>query len=153
MSLRRAPQKYRRGDHEREFRRERAKNGAEAGRLEQHIARLRDEARQLEEKGAGRQSDDQAAVLAHVLGLETVTVEHGLMFFLAVLVEVGAALGLYFATGHMRPREATDPQPGRGMTVIEGVMVKDVTPAKVKRASPRQIATAAPRRVPRLGRA
>ena len=37
---------------------------SEAGRLEQHIAQLREEARQLEEKGAGRQSDDQAAVLA-----------------------------------------------------------------------------------------
>jgi hypothetical protein len=125
---------------------------SEADRLEEQIGQLRAEARQLEEQGAGRQSDDQAAVLAHVLGLQTVTVEQGLTFFLAVLVEVGAALGLYFATGHMRPREAAHPQPSRGVTVIEGEIVKDITPAKVKRDPARQIPADAPRRVPRLSR-
>jgi hypothetical protein len=87
---------------------------SEVGRLEERITQLRDETRQLEEKGAGRQSDDQATVLARLLGLRAANVEHGLMFFLAVLVEIGAALGLYFATGHLRPREATHPRSSRG---------------------------------------
>jgi len=125
---------------------------SEAGRLDHRIAELRDEARQLEEQGAGRQSDDQAAVLAGLLGLQAASVEHGLMLFLAVLVEIGAALGLYFATGHVRPMGMAHPQPSRGVTVIEGEIVKDITPAKVKRASAKQIPADAPRRVPRLSR-
>ena len=124
----------------------------EAGRLQERIAQLRDEARQLEGKGAGRRSDDQAAVLAGLLGLKAATVEHGLTLYLAVLVEIGAALGLYLATGHLGSAGLEQQRPSRAVTVIEGKIVKDITPVRPKRAPAPQIAAAAPRRVPRLSR-
>jgi hypothetical protein len=73
------------------------------------------------------------------------------MLFLAVLVEVGAALGLYFATGHIRPAGPAQATPGRGLTVIEAV---PLTPVQVEEApvAAKRIGAAAPRRVPRLSR-
>ncbi|MGO9172243.1 MAG: hypothetical protein ACLP7P_09790 [Rhodomicrobium sp.] len=127
-----------------------AAQASEAARLEGHIAGLKAEARRLEEQGAGREADNQAAVLARVLGFEAAKVERALMLFLAVLVEVGAALGLYFATGHMRPEASTFVARGRGAKVIEGEVVKDVPRAKPALAPVKQIAAAVPRRVPRL---
>src|SRR5262249_1063915 len=75
---------------------------SESERLRETIAQLSRERGRLEEQGAGREADYQPAVLARVLGMRTGEVERGLTLFLAVLVEVGAALGLYFVTGHMR---------------------------------------------------
>ena len=123
----------------------------EAQRHEERIAGLKGEARRLEEQGAGREADNQAAVLADILGLQTAQVERGLMLFLALLVEAGAALGLYFATGHLRFETPAHRAPDRGATVVEGgalkVLSQDETRAPVK-----QIAAAAPRRVPRVKR-
>ena len=121
----------------------------EAQRHEERIAGLKVQARRLEEQGAGREGDSQAAVLANILGLQTARVERGLMLFLAVLVEVGAALGLYFATGHLR-FEA--PARGRGATAVEGGPLK-VFSHEEPRIPVKQITAAAPRRVPRTKRA
>jgi hypothetical protein len=121
----------------------------EAQRYEERISSLKIQTRQLEEQGAGRAGDNQAAVLASVLGLQTVRVERGLMLSFAVLVEVGAALGLYFATGHIRFEGSADR--ASGAPVVEGgrlhvfARVEPQVPAK-------QIAAPAPRRVPRLKR-
>ncbi|MGO9475855.1 MAG: hypothetical protein ACLPWS_20980 [Rhodomicrobium sp.] len=123
---------------------------SEAERLEGRIAGLKSETRRLEEQGAGREADNQASVLARLLGLPAEKVERGLMLFLAVLVEVGAALGLYFATGHMRPGASGFAEQGRGAKVIEGKAVMDIPQAKPARAPVKQIVAAAPRRVPRL---
>jgi hypothetical protein len=117
----------------------------EARRYEERLAELRGQARGLEEQGAGRQGDSQAAVLASTLGLQTARVERGLMLFLAVLVEVGAALGLYFATGHMRFEDRTP----RGRGVMTGSETLTVLPQGKPRVAVRQIAPAT-RRVPRL---
>src|SRR5208337_2000012 len=46
-----------------------AARASEAERLEVHIAGLKSQSRQLEEQGAGRESDNQAAVLARLLGV------------------------------------------------------------------------------------
>ncbi len=119
---------------------------AERDRLEMQIAALKGEARRLEAQGASREADNQAAVLARLLGLQTAKVERGLMLFLAGLVEVGAALGLYFATGHMRGSAPVVLKPGRGL-VIEGEVLRQAFKGK-----PKQIAGATPRRVPRLTR-
>ena len=61
-----------------------------------------------QEQGASREADNQAAVLARLLGVPAAKVERALMLFLALLVEVGAALGLFFATGHIRPADLPD---------------------------------------------
>ncbi len=114
----------------------------ESRRYEERIAGLKRQAHGLEEQGAGRRADSQAAVLAGILGLQTARAERGMMLFLAGLVEVGAALGLYFATGHVR----SGPPP-RGRAVTEGGTLT-VLPQGRPRAAARQIAPAT-RRVPR----
>ncbi len=129
-----------------------AAQASEAARLEGRIAGFKTEARRLEEQGAGREADNQAAVLARLLGLPAAKVERGMMLFLAVLVEIGAALGLYFATGHMRPGASGFAERGRGAKLIEGEVVKNAPQAKPLRTPVKQIATAVPRRVPRLTR-
>jgi hypothetical protein len=117
----------------------------EASRHEVRLAGLRSQVRGLEEQGAGRQGDSQAAVLANLLGLQTVQVERGLMFFFAVLVEVGAALGLYFATGHLR----FDGHAPRGSgPIIEGRTLTAVPPGKP--FPPAKQLPPSTRRVPRL---
>ena len=127
-----------------------AARASEARLLESHIRELKSEARRLEEQGAGREADNQAAVLARLLGLEAAKVERALMLFLAVLVEIGAALGLYFATGHMRPETSGTSTRGRGLKLIEGEVAKGTPKGKPARVPAKQIAATAPRRVQRL---
>lgn len=118
--------------------------------LEARIAELRSEARGLEDRGAGREADNQAAVLARVFGWQTAKVERGLMLFLAVLVEAGAALGLYFATGHMRPSSPSGSNRGRGARIIEGSVLQSGFESAAGPRTMKQIAGPVPRRVPRL---
>jgi len=127
-----------------------AASAGEAGRLEGRIAELKAEGRRLEEKGAGREADNQAAVLARLLGLPAEKVERGMMLFLAGLVEIGAALVLYFATGHIRPEASASAEQGRGAKLIEGKALKALPQAMPAQAPVKQIAAAGPRRVPRL---
>ncbi len=127
-----------------------AARASEAERQEERIAGLKREVRQLEEQGAGREADNQTAVLARLLGVPAAKVERALMLFLALLVEVGAALGLFFATGHIRTADSTDALRGRGVTVIEGGALKDVSRGRLLRAPAKRIAGPVPRRVPRL---
>jgi hypothetical protein len=91
----------------------------EARRYEERIAGLKRQAHGFEGQGEGREADSQAAGLA----------------------AVGAALGLYFATGHVRSGP-----PARGRAVTEGGTLT-VLPQGRPRAAARQIAPAT-RRVP-----
>lgn len=127
-----------------------AARASEAERLDERITEFKSEARQLEDQGAGREADNQAAVLARVLGLPAAQVERGLTLFLAVLVEIGAALGLYFATGHLMTGGLVSTRQGRGVTLIEGEALKLLPGGKSGQTPIKQIAAAAPRRVPRL---
>ena len=128
--------------------------GARAGErslLETKIERLKGEARSYEEKGGGREADNQAAVLANLLGLQAIKVERGMTLFLAVLVEMGAALGLYLATGHIRQHPYASEHPGRGRAFVDAGPLIDATERKLAPVALKQIAgparTAAPRRV------
>jgi hypothetical protein len=56
-----------------------AARAGEAERLEKDIAGLKSQSRQLEEQGAGREADNQAAVLARLLGVPAAKVERALM--------------------------------------------------------------------------
>src|SRR5215471_19267970 len=98
-----------------------AAKASERERLMERIAELKRERSRLEDEGAGREADNQAAVLARLLGMPATEVERGLMLFLAVLVEIGAALGIYFATGHMGPalRRHDDDRREKRVMVIE----------------------------------
>ncbi len=129
-----------------------AARASEAERLEASIAGLKGQSRQLEEQGASREADNQAAVLARLIGVPAAKVERALMLFLALLVEVGAALGLFFATGHIRTAGSTDAPRSRGVTVIEGGAVRDVSGVRLLRAPVKPNAGPVPRRVPRISR-
>ncbi len=129
-----------------------AARASEAERVEGRIAGLKSQSRQLEEQGAGREADNQAVVLARLLGVPAAKVERALMLFLALLVEVGAALGLFFATGHIRPASSADAPRSRGLTVIEGGALQEVPQSRLSRVPVKQIAGPVPRRVPRISR-
>lgn len=129
---------------------------AKAGERERLTARLADLKRQrgrLEDRGAGREADSQAAVLARLVGLPVSDVERRLTLSLAVLVEIGAALGIYFATGHIRAEPRGYGRPGRGTVIIEGNVVEFGRRNQAAPAPLKQIAGPGgqnPRRVPRL---
>ncbi len=127
-----------------------AARASEAARIDERVSELKGELRRLEDQGAGREADNQAAVLARLLGASATKVERALMLFLAVLVEIGAALGLYFATGHMRPTGSAHTQRGRGATIIDGDVLQDISQGKFTRAPMKKITGPVPRRVPRL---
>ena len=78
----------------------------------------------------------------------------GLTLYLAVLVEIGAAFGLYFSAGSFRSDTPVGADPGRGATILEALVVKDVSEAKTEAAPVKQIAApvSGPRRVPRMKR-
>jgi hypothetical protein len=118
----------------------------EAAALEARLEALRDNIRSLELRGAGRQADDQAAVLARLAGLPREDVERGLTLFLAVLVELGAAFGFYFATGHVRFRAGNALRTAGDARLIDGAAF-DLAKKRQGRAPLKQI-TSAGRRVP-----
>ncbi len=131
-----------------------AANASELSSIDKKLANLKSEARGFEDKGAGREADNQAAVLANLLGLPPIKVERGLTLYLAVLVEIGAAFGLYFSMGSIRSGPPADTGSVMGATILEARVVRDV--ARLERAKPsvKQIAGPAsgPRRVPRMKR-
>lgn len=71
----------------------------EAMRLETRLGDLRTEVRRLQEVGAGQDIDAQATLLSRLTGVGTSTAQMAMVVFLAVLVEIGAAMGLYLAWG------------------------------------------------------
>lgn len=82
-----------------------------SARKDQRRAELRKELRELRAKGAGQLADPRASLLAKWIGrwmphLDFSDVREMLTLFLAVLVEFGAAFGLYLAAGPESPRGA-----------------------------------------------
>ena len=71
----------------------------EAARLETRLGDLRTEVRRLQDVGAGQESDAQATLLSRLTGVQATTAQMALVVFLAVLVEIGASMGLYLAWG------------------------------------------------------
>ncbi len=126
-----------------------AARATEAAQLELRIGELKGKATHLKEQGAGREADSQAAALARPLHLQAAAVERGLTLFLAVLVEIGAAFGLFFATGHLHTGHAA-PGRGRGAPKIEADGEEDRPIPCLKLDRAKQITRNKPRRLPRL---
>ena len=80
----------------------------EANRLSSKRGELVAEVNRLRAAGAANEADPQAGIFARWLPgkLTTGTVRDGLAVFFAVLVELGAAFGLYLATRHGGPAMA-----------------------------------------------
>jgi hypothetical protein len=79
----------------------------EVNRLSSKRESLVSEVNLLRTHGAGQEADPQAGIFARwVPGLNIVTVRDALALFFAVLVELGAAFGLFLATRHSGFAEA-----------------------------------------------
>jgi len=74
----------------------------EADRLAAEIEALDAEAARLRAQGAGQDSDPQVSLLSRILGQQKEPVRLALIIAVALLVEIGASLGLFLASGHGR---------------------------------------------------
>jgi hypothetical protein len=74
--------------------------GKEAARLLSDIAALQAEAERLRQSGAGQDGDPQVSLLSRLSGQEPEPVRLALIVAVALLVEIGASLGLFLAAGH-----------------------------------------------------
>jgi hypothetical protein len=90
-------------------------------------------------------------VLGRLIGFEATQVERGLTLFLAVLVEAGAALGLYFATGHLRfdLRRGRKSQSASG-TAIDGEILGEDRGANQRQLEVKRMGQSNTRRVKSL---
>lgn len=74
--------------------------GKEAARLIHDIAALQAEAERLRQSGAGQDGDPQVSLLSRLSGQEPEAIRLTLIVAVALLVEIGASLGLFLAAGH-----------------------------------------------------
>lgn len=95
----------------------------EADRVRGRVGQLAKEKGDLEAAGAAIDSDPQASLFARLSGVDIKHVQLGWVVFMAVLVELGAAFGLWLAVGHGFGRVPGErPEPPNRRDVI------DVTP-------------------------
>lgn len=79
----------------------------ESERLSDQIATMQAESAKLRESGAGQDSDPQTSLLSRITGQKPEPVRLALTIAVALLVEIGASLGLFLASGHLaRPVSA-----------------------------------------------
>ena len=108
--------------------------GQERARLSSVIAALQSQATQLRQQGAGQDRDPQAALLSRIFGWEQDWVRLALIIAVALLVEIGASLGLFLASGHRAAPPAEDKaapaesQPESGS--VEDFCLEALVPAK-----------------------
>ncbi|MCV0370208.1 hypothetical protein [Filomicrobium sp.] len=74
----------------------------EAERLTSEIKSLDAQLARLRAQGAGQDSDPQVSLLSRITGEEKEAVRLALIIAVALLVEIGASLGLFLASGHGR---------------------------------------------------
>ena len=72
----------------------------EADRLMKRVGELAGQIQSLKSRGAGEDKDPQASMLAALSGMQPDTAQKALIVSFAFLVELGAAFGLFLATGH-----------------------------------------------------
>ena len=77
----------------------------ERAKLRGKIDKLRADLNGLRDKGAGRESDMQAAVIGRLLGVGKGRAQEGLALLLAFVVELMAGFGFYVATSHLMHRK------------------------------------------------
>jgi len=82
----------------------------EAARLSDQFATLQSESAKLRADGAGLDNDPQVSLLSRITGQKPEPVRLALTIAVALLVEIGASLGLFLASGH-RVRSAPTAPP------------------------------------------
>jgi hypothetical protein len=118
----------------------------ERAKLRGKIDKLRADLNALRDRGAGRESDMQAAVIGRLLGVGKGRAQEGLALLLAFVVELMAGFGFYVATSHLMHRKDGQSRERRDGRII------DITPAELRTArrvggAPAVAQIAAPRRV------
>lgn len=89
----------------------------EGQRLAAELTRLQAQAEAQRLAGAGQESDPQVALLSRIFGAEREPVRLTLTVFIAILVEIGASLGLFLASGHgiAKKRSVQEADPARSL--------------------------------------
>ncbi|MGO9546803.1 MAG: hypothetical protein ACLPPF_18650 [Rhodomicrobium sp.] len=102
----------------------------EAERLTRRIAELAGEVQTLKSQGAGEDKDPQASMLAVLSGLAPEKAQKILIVGFAFLVELGAAFGLFLATGHSFGGGNSKPVAGnaQGHTVLANIRDQRLLP-------------------------
>lgn len=108
----------------------------EVSRLDARLQPLKLEVGRLQSVGATEEADVQAGMLSRFMGIGVSTAQMALVIFVAVLVEIGAALGLYLAIGWLPSK----PHGRRETTVSE---VYHDAPVERQRVSVRKAAAVA----------
>lgn len=83
----------------------------EASRLDGRLGELRNEVARLRDVGAAQEVDVQATLLSRLTGFNVSAAQMGLVIFVAVLVEIAAAFGLYLAWGWLPHKVEAAPAP------------------------------------------
>lgn len=103
--------------------------GQEEARLSSLVAALGVEAEHLRKQGSGQDSDPQVTLLARLSGLSAEPVRLALILAVAVLVEIGASLGLFLASGHSAPVRKAAPESDAVVGSIEDFCLAGLSPA------------------------
>jgi len=103
---------------------------SEAEALRKRIAALQVETDALRQRGAGQDSDPQVTLLSRILGQEPEAVRLALIVAVALLVEIGASLGLFLASGHRIVPMTQAPEPVSKPTgCVEQFCLEALTPS------------------------
>jgi hypothetical protein len=106
-------------------------NAQEDDRLAADVRRLKQDIVTLAQSGGGQPRDAQAALMATLTGFKEHTAENILSVAVALLVELGAAFGLYLATGWLpAPTEEKSPR-GRDVPEPEPKLLSQASEMKV----------------------
>lgn len=105
--------------------------GTESTGLAEKITALKAEASRLRDAGAGRAQDPQVSLLSRIFGQPPEPVRLALTIAVALLVEIGASLGLFLASEHgvAKPR-AVPPAPAPRTGSVEDFCLEALMPAK-----------------------
>jgi hypothetical protein len=88
-------------------------SGQQAQRLEEHIAGIAGKLATVTGGTAMAEADPQASVLARLGGFEVEKVQTALTVFVALLIEIGSAFGMYVAFAHWRMHEPAAKAPAQ----------------------------------------
>lgn len=114
----------------------------EAERLSGEIDTLQSQSHALRAQGAGHETDPQVALLGRIFGQDREPVRLALIIAVAVLVELGASLGLFLASGHGGGSRAqadtdvslvqpdTEAAPARPVGSVEDFCLEALSPSK-----------------------
>lgn len=101
----------------------------EAERLSSLIAALQSEGTMLRKDGAGQDSDPQVSLLSGITGQKPEPVRLALTIAVALLVEIGASLGLFLASNHSVRNAAAETVPTKPKGCVEAFCLEALASA------------------------